>query len=92
MLNPVQIGIALVRLLYSFFAGLLLSCVAKVRCIKHAFPLSNLIVVVAPSLPRLGGDHGTWVNGIYESMRIVFVFPLVVYLGESGKVTSGPVI
>lgn len=90
-LNPVQIRIALVRLLYPFFAGLLLSRVVKVRYIKHAFPLSSLLVVVALSLPRFGGDHDTWINGIYESICIIFVFPLVVYLGASGKMTSGPV-
>lgn len=89
-LNPVQIRIGLTRLLYPFFAGLLLSRVIKVRHIKHAFPLTSLIVIVALSLPRFGGEHAAWINGLYESFCILFVFPLVVYLGACGTVSSGP--
>jgi peptidoglycan/LPS O-acetylase OafA/YrhL len=29
-----------------------------------------------------------WMNGIYEMLVILFVFPLVVYMGASGKVTG----
>ena len=39
---------------------------------------------------RFGGEHDLWMNGLYESLCIIVVFPLVVYLGASGEVKPGP--
>jgi peptidoglycan/LPS O-acetylase OafA/YrhL len=87
-LAPAQIRIGLTRMLYPFFAGLLLSRVVRVGRVRHAFLLSSLIVVAALALPRFGGEHGLWMNGLYESLCIVLVFPLVVWLGASGTIHS----
>ncbi len=89
-LEPAQIRIGLTRLLYPFFAGLLLSRVVKVGYVKHAFLLCSAIILVALALPRFGGEHDLWMNGLYESLCIIVVFPLVVYLGASGEVKPGP--
>jgi peptidoglycan/LPS O-acetylase OafA/YrhL len=35
-------------------------------------------------VPRIGGAEHLWMNGIYESVCIIIVFPLIVYLGASG--------
>jgi peptidoglycan/LPS O-acetylase OafA/YrhL len=35
-------------------------------------------------MPRIGGADHAWMNGIYESVCIIIVFPLIVYLGASG--------
>jgi peptidoglycan/LPS O-acetylase OafA/YrhL len=32
-----------------------------------------------------GSEH-LWMNGLYESLTIIFIFPLIVYLGASGEV------
>jgi peptidoglycan/LPS O-acetylase OafA/YrhL len=88
-LEPAQIRIGLTRLLYPFFAGLLLSRIVKPGRIGHAFLLSGAIITVALVMPRFGGEHDLWMNGLYESLCIVLVFPLVVYLGASGEVKSG---
>jgi peptidoglycan/LPS O-acetylase OafA/YrhL len=88
-LEPAQVRIGLTRLLYPFFAGLLLSRVVQVGRIRHAFLLSSAIIVAALALPRFGGEHDLWLNGLYESVCILAVFPLVVYLGASGAVHSG---
>jgi peptidoglycan/LPS O-acetylase OafA/YrhL len=87
-LTPEQVRIGLTRLLYPFFAGLLLSRVVRVGRVQHAFLLSSLIVIIALALPRFGGEHTLWMNGLYESLVIVFVFPFVVWLGASGTVHS----
>ena len=87
-LEPVQVRIGLTRLLYPFFAGLLLSRVVKPGHVKHAFALCSLIVIAVLALPRFGGPQTLWMNGLYESLCIVLVFPLVVWLGASGQ--SGP--
>ena len=36
------------------------------------------------SVPRIGTEN--WQNGIYESLVIIVVFPLIVYLGASGEI------
>jgi peptidoglycan/LPS O-acetylase OafA/YrhL len=88
-LEPGQIRVGLTRLLYPFFAGLLLSRVVRVGHVRHAFLLCSVIITVALALPRFGGEHDLWMNGLYESLCIIVVFPLVVYLGASGDVKSG---
>lgn len=88
-LEPAQLRIGLTRLLYPFFAGLLLSRVAAPGRVRHAFPLCSLIVVTALALPRFGGEGAVWINGLYESMCIILVFPLVVWLGASGRMEAG---
>ncbi len=35
-------------------------------------------------MPRIGGAEQVWINGIYESVCIIIVFPLIVYLGSNG--------
>ena len=87
-LDAAQIRIGLTRLLYPFFAGLLLSRMVTVGSFKHAFLVASLIIVVVLALPRFGGPSGLWKNGLYEALCIIFVFPLVVYIGASGTVAT----
>jgi peptidoglycan/LPS O-acetylase OafA/YrhL len=87
--QPAQVRLGLTRLLYPFFAGLLLSRVVKVGRVRHAFLLCSVIITVALALPRFGGAQDLWMNGLYESLCIILVFPLIVYLGASGEATSG---
>lgn len=88
-LDPLQVRIGLTRLIYPFFAGLLLSRVVTVGAVKHAFILSSVVIVVALSLPRFGDATELWKNGLYEALCIIFVFPLVVFIGASGHVSTG---
>jgi peptidoglycan/LPS O-acetylase OafA/YrhL len=83
-LEPEQVSIGVMRLLYPFFAGLLLSRAVAPGRVKHAFPLCSLIVVAVLAWPRVGGPESLWMNGLYEALCIVIVFPLVVWLGASG--------
>ncbi|MRW82817.1 acyltransferase family protein [Pseudoduganella sp. FT26W] len=87
-LEPAQMRIGLTRLLYPFFAGLLLSRVVTVGRIKHAFLVSSLIIIAALAWPRIGGAADLWKNGLYDALCIVLVFPLVVYIGASGQVDT----
>lgn len=87
-LEPAQLRIGFTRLLYPFFAGLLLSRIAKPGQFKNAFFWCSLLVVVALSVPRIGGHEALWANGLYDSLTIILLFPLIVYLGASGTVTG----
>jgi peptidoglycan/LPS O-acetylase OafA/YrhL len=86
-IEPQQFRIGLTRLLYPFFAGLLLSRIAKPGKIKNAFLWSSLLLIIILSIPRIGGAQ-LWQNGIYDSLVIIFIFPAIVFLGASGNVTG----
>jgi peptidoglycan/LPS O-acetylase OafA/YrhL len=88
-LNFEQVRIGITRTMYPFFAGLLLSRIIKPARIKNAFLWCSLVVAAALYMPRIGGAGNLWMNGVYESVVIIVVFPFVVYLGASGLVQNG---
>jgi peptidoglycan/LPS O-acetylase OafA/YrhL len=76
------------RLLFAFSAGLLLSRIFKPVKVRGAFWIGTVTVVALLAVPRIGGSEHLWMNGIYDTLCAVVVFPLVVYLGASGKTTD----
>ena len=75
--------------MYPFFGGLLLSRLGwLIRIKKRAFWYCALIIIVILSIPRLGGEEHYWMNGLYESFCIIFIFPIIVSMGAGGKVTA----
>lgn len=76
------------RLLFSFSAGLLLSRLFKPANIKGAFWICSIAVIVLLAIPRVGGSENLWMNGLYDSVCAIIIFPLLVYLGASGKTTD----
>jgi len=82
-LDASGLRIGFTRLLYPFFAGLLLFRVSKTGRIGNAFLWSSLLLVVLLCVPRIGGAEHRWANGLYESLAIIFVFPLIVWIGAS---------
>lgn len=88
-LNWEQQYVGFVRLMYPFFGGLLLSRLGwLIRIKKRAFWYCTLIIIVILSIPRLGGEEHYWMNGLYESFCIIFIFPIIVSMGAGGKVTG----
>ena len=78
----------LLRVMFAFPAGLLLSRVSRKCKIRGAFWWCALLIVAVAVAPRLGGESQMWVNGIYEALCVLLVFPLVVWLGASGETTD----
>ena len=76
------------RLLFSFSAGLLLSRLFKPIFIKGVFWICSLSVVILLAVPRIGGSENLWMNGLYDTLCFAILFPLIVYLGASGKTTD----
>jgi peptidoglycan/LPS O-acetylase OafA/YrhL len=85
-LEPAQLRIGFTRLLFPFLGGLLLYRLFKRIIIWHAFFWCSLLLVLVLAFPRVGGENNVWVNGLYDSLTIILVFPLIVYLGASGTV------
>lgn len=90
-ITPEQLRIGFTRLLYPFFAGLLLFRVTKVTQIKNAFLWSSLLLVAVLALPRVGTAESLWANGLYDALSIIILFPLVVYMGASGEIKNARV-
>lgn len=74
------------RLLFSFSMGLLLSRKFKPVKIKGAFWICSIAVITLMSLPYAGGKTAMWMNCLYDSLCILFIFPTLVYIGASGEV------
>ena len=88
-LNWEQQYVGMVRLMYPFFGGLLLSRLGwLIRLEKRAFWWCSLLIVVVLSIPRIGGEDGYWMNGLYEAFCIICIFPVIVSMGAGGKVTG----
>ena len=76
------------RLMFAFPAGLLLSRVFKPTKVRGAFWIGALAIVALAAVPRLGGAERLWINGIYDAACCIAVFPLLVYMAASGKITD----
>lgn len=76
------------RLLFSFSAGLLLSRIFNPTNIKGAFWICSISIIALLAVPRIGGAEYLWMNGVYDTLCCVLFFPLLVYLGASGKTTD----
>lgn len=83
-----QLRIGFTRVLFPFFAGLLLFRTARLTRVKNAFLWCSLLIAAVLAMPRIGGEAHLWMNGLYDALSIVFLFPLIVYLGASGELTS----
>lgn len=74
------------RLMFAFSAGLLLSRVFKPANIKGAFWICSLAIIVLLSMPYIGNEEKMWMNGLYDALCTILVFPALVFLGASGKI------
>lgn len=86
--DPAQLYIGFTRLLYPFFVGLLLCRIGKFITVRSGFWWCALIIFLCQSMPRVGGTDPAnfWMNGLYESIVILIVFPFVVTMGAGSKV------
>ena len=87
-LNGEQLNIGFTRLLYPFFAGVLLCRMGKLIHIKNAFIVCSVLIAAILFIPRVGGPLTLWMNGLYESFAVIIIFPLIVSIGAGGKIKS----
>lgn len=87
-LTPEQLYIGISRLLYPFFMGLLISRIHYLIKIKRGFYWCSLFVTLILIMPRLGGTEKMWINGAYETVCVLVLFPLLVMMGAGSSVTG----
>lgn len=87
-IDATQMNIGFTRLLYPFFGGVLLSRIGKLIHIKNAFWVCSILIAIILCFPRIGGPEHLWMNGLYESLCIILLFPLIVAIGAGGSIKS----
>lgn len=87
-LSPDQLLIGSTRLLYPFFAGLLLSRANRLIKVRGGFWLCSALIAAVPVMPRVGGADSLWMNGVYEAVVILLLFPSIVSVGAGSRVTG----
>lgn len=78
----------MLRLLFSFCAGLLISRIFKPIAVRGAFWICSLLIILLLSIPYIGNENPQWTNGLYDSVCILIIFPLLLWIGASGKATD----
>lgn len=89
-LDKSGVHIGLTRVMFPFFAGVLLMRLGRRIKVKNAFAVCSLLLIVGLSLPRFGVGETRWVNGLYEAAVIILLFPLIVAIGAGEKDVDGP--
>ncbi|RFZ84912.1 acyltransferase [Mucilaginibacter terrenus] len=77
-----NIWVAPVRMMFPFFAGLLLYRTGKLIRIPMAYTVCSLVLLILFSLP-----YFSW-NGYYEAAVIIIAFPLIVAAGAGGTING----
>ena len=72
-----------VRMLFPYTIGMLLAREFRPGKVRHAFWLCSLVIVGEGCLPLLWGEMSPLINGLYDAICVVFVFPLLVWVGAS---------
>ncbi|WP_082450802.1 acyltransferase family protein [Sphingomonas sp. Leaf22] len=81
--------VGLTRVLFPFFAGILLRRRGRALTVRHGFPIAAALLVVALAMPRIGGTNRLWLNGLYEAGCVLLLFPLIVALGAGSGAVAG---
>lgn len=83
-----QLFVGFTRVLYPFFAGVLLCRIGKRIRLKNAFWWSSVLLIVILSIPRIGDEQHVWMNGIYDAITVILIFPLIVSIGAGGTLQN----
>ncbi len=78
----------LLRMLFPFPMGMLLSRNFKPMKLRGAFWICTLVMIALFAVPYLEGTESICTNGIYEAFCIIIAFPILLWIGASGTTTD----
>ena len=78
----------LLRMSFSYTAGMFISRIFRPMKIKGAFWICSAALFALLAVPHLGAEGNLWLNGLYDSICVLFLFPLILYIGACGSVTA----
>lgn len=76
------------RMLFPFSLGMLLSRNFKPVKVRGAFWICSIVLLALFCVPYIEGNSPICWNGLFEAICILFIFPVLVWLGASGKTTD----
>ena len=88
-LDAEGVRLGMTRVMYPFFAGVLRMRLGWRIRISGAFGVCSLLLLVALCLPRFGGTEHLWLNGLYEALCVIVLFPLIVAIGAGDDRADG---
>ena len=94
-IDTVNVLGGLIRMLFPFTAGMLLARNFRKVNVHGAFWLCSAVLAVllfVPYLPqalKVNADMTLTLNGLFEELCIIGIFPVLVWLGASGSTTHG---
>ena len=83
-----QLHVGIVRLSFPFLAGLLIARYRRFITVKGGFWWCAALIILVQAVPRIGGDNPAnfWQNGLFETLCIIALFPLVVSIGAGSTI------
>ena len=78
----------LLRMLFPFSMGMLLSRNFKPMKLRGAFWICTLVMIALFAVPYLEGTESICTNGIYEAFCIIIAFPILLWIGAAGTTTD----
>lgn len=76
------------RMLFPFTMGMLLSRHFRPMQIRGAFWICSVVLLLLFCVPYIESNGPISLNGLFEAVCILFVFPILVWIGASGKTTD----
>lgn len=89
-LDAVNFGGGLLRMLFPFTLGMLLSRTFKPRPIRGAFLLCAVLLIALFAVPYVEGLQPLCMNGVFEMTCIMLVFPAIVWIAASATDCNAP--
>lgn len=87
-LNGLNFWGGMVRMLFPFSMGMLLQRYFRPVRVRGAFWWCALLLAVLFHVPYIAGAGAVCLNGVFEAVCIIVVFPVVLWLGASGTTTD----
>ncbi len=78
----------MLRMLFPFSLGMLLSRHFRPIKIRGAFWICSAVLLILFCIPYIEGKSPVCLNGVYELICIALVFPALVWIAASGKTTD----
>lgn len=75
----------MVRVMFPFLTGLFLFRLGRTIRMKHGMTLTALGLVVLFAMPRVGPEGVSWMNGLYESVVIILLLPVILLVGAGSR-------
>ena len=80
-ISTCEVFIAFSRLFYPFFSGYLISRLKLKIKLPYSFFICSIILITFLSCPRMTDESKWFTNGIYETIVIIIIFPIILLIG-----------